>query len=188
MYEKVLKKTFLKKVLKKSNTRLKYPWNSTPTHNISKASSKVYLGNANRVPHKDVLKPHSIVTCNLTHKAAKIPHAKLDICKPFNNQSSTLSPKVIRSSGLNTHKQQSPANIRKPSCSVTKLSQLKAHKSANQKLHQDCGFDTNNESANHLHYKLNHLWWKYHIKKFLFLSSYLCNFCFYHVKWIFLCW
>ena len=66
-----------------------------PTHNSSKVSSKVYLGNANRVLRTDVLKPGSIATCNLTHK--------LDIWKPSNNQSSTLSPDVIGSLCLNTH-------------------------------------------------------------------------------------
>ena len=35
------------------------------TQNSSKVSSKVYLGNANRVLRKDVLKPGSIATCNL---------------------------------------------------------------------------------------------------------------------------
>ena len=64
-----------------------------PTHNSSKVSSKVSLGNnANRVLHKDVLKPRFIATCNLIHKAAKFPHVKLDIRKPSNNQLSTLSP------------------------------------------------------------------------------------------------
>ena len=74
-----------------------------PTHKSTKVSSKVYLGNANRVLGKDALKPCSIATCNLTHKAAKIPHVKLDIWKPSNNQSSTLSPNVIVSLCLNTH-------------------------------------------------------------------------------------
>ena len=77
---------------------------------------------------------------------------------------------------LNNHKRLSPANIHKPSRSVTKLSQLMAHNSAHQKLHQGHGADTHNVSANHLHYKFNHIWWKYHVKKFLFLSSYLCKF------------
>ena len=53
-----------------------------PTHNISKVSSKVYLSNANRILCKYVLKPRSIATCNLTHKAANIAHVKLDIRKP----------------------------------------------------------------------------------------------------------
>ena len=136
---------------------------------------KVYLGNANRVLRKDVLKPRSIATCNLTHKAAKIPHVKLDIRKPSNNQSSTLSPNVIGSLCLNTHKQTSPANIRKPSRSVTKLSHLKSRNSAHQKLHHDRRVDTNNVSVNHLRYKSNHLWCN-HMKKNLFLSSYLCEF------------
>ena len=56
-----------------------------PTHKSTKVSSKVYLGNANRVLGKDALKPCSIATCNLTHKAAKIPHVKLDIRKSSNN-------------------------------------------------------------------------------------------------------
>ena len=77
---------------------------------------------------------------------------------------------------LNTHKQPSPANICKPSCSVTKLSHSKAHKSAHKQLHHDRGVDTNNVSANHLRYKLNHLWWKCHVKKFLFMPSYFCKF------------
>ena len=73
-------------------------------------------------------------------------------------------------------------HFRKPSRSVTKLSHLKARKSAHHdrimtaKLHHDCGLDTNNGSANHLRYKSNHIWWKYHVNKFLFLSSYLCKF------------
>ena len=50
-----------------------------PTHKSSKFYSKVYIGNANGVLFKDVLKLHSFATCNLTHKAAKIPHVKLDI-------------------------------------------------------------------------------------------------------------
>ena len=101
-----------------------------PTHRSSKVSSKVYLGNANRVLREDVLKPRSIATCNLTHKAAKIPHLKLDIRKLSNNQSPTVSPNVIRSLRLNTLKQPSHANILKPSRSVTKLSHLKARNSA----------------------------------------------------------
>ena len=107
----------------KSNTRIDMPVKfsmTRATQNSSKVSSKVYLGNANRVLCKDVLKPGSIATCNLTHKAAKIPYVKLNICKLSNNQSSTLSPNVIRSSCLNTHKQPLPANIRTPSRSVTK--------------------------------------------------------------------
>ena len=63
-----------------------------PTHKVSKVSSKV---NANRVLCKVVLKPHPIATCNLTHKAAKIPHVKLDIRKPSNHQSSTLPPNIV---------------------------------------------------------------------------------------------
>ena len=98
-----------------------------PTHKVSKVSSKV---NANRVLCKVVLKPHSIATCNLTHKAAKIPHVKLDIRKSSNNQSSTLSSNVIWSLCLKIHKQPSLANKRKPSLSFTKLSHLKARKSA----------------------------------------------------------
>ena len=70
----------------------------------------------------------------------------------------------------------SPANICKPSCSVTKLSYLKAHNLSHQKLHNDHGVDTKNISANHLHYKSNHLWWKYHVKKILIFSSYICEF------------
>ena len=147
-----------------------------PTLSISKVLSKVYLSNANRVLGKDVLKPHSTVTCNLIHEAANIPHVKLDIRKPSNSQSSTLSPNVIGTLYLNTHKQPSSANIRKPSRSVTKLSHLKARKSVHRKLHHDRGVDANNVSANHLRYKSNHLWWKYHVKKLLFMSSYLCEF------------
>ena len=125
---------------------------------------------------KDVLKLRSIATCNLTHKAAKIPHVKLDIRKLSNNQSPTVSPNVIRSLHLNTHKQPSHAKIRKPSRSVTKLSHLKARNAAHQKLHHDRGVDTKNVSANHLRYKSNHLWWKYHVKKKKNFSSYLCEF------------
>ena len=129
-----------------------------PTHNISEVSSIVYLGIANRVLRKDVFKPRSIATYNLTHKVAKIPYVKLDIRKPFNNHSSTLSPNVIGSLCLSTHKQPSPANICKSSRSVIKLFHLKARKSAHKKLHHNCGDDTNNVSANHLRYKSNHLW------------------------------
>ena len=136
---------------------------SSPTHNSSNVSSKVYLGNANRVLCKDVLKPCSFATCNLTHKAAKIPHVKLNICKPSNNQLSTVSLNVIGSLHLNTHKQQSPANIHKPSRSVTKLSCLKARNLSHQKLHHDRGVGSKNVLANHLRYKSNHLWWKYNI-------------------------
>ena len=50
-----------------------------PTHNISKVSSKVFFSDANRVLCKDVLKPRSIATCNLTHKTANIPHVKLHL-------------------------------------------------------------------------------------------------------------
>ena len=146
------------------------------THKSSKISSKVSLGNANRVLRKDDLKPRSIATCNLTHKAAKIPHVKLDIRKPSNNQPTTTSPNVIGSLHLNTHKQPSLANIRKQSRSVTKLSHLKALNSAHQILHHDRGVDTENVSGNHLRYKSNHLWWKYHVKKNLIFSSYLCEF------------
>ena len=57
-----------------------------PTHKSSKAPSKVYLDNANKVfLCKDVLKPRSIATCNLTHKADKILNVKLEICKPSSN-------------------------------------------------------------------------------------------------------
>ena len=58
---------------------------------------------------KDILKPRSTATCNQTHKAAKIPQVKLDIHKPSSNQSSTLSPNVIGSLYLNTHKHPSRA-------------------------------------------------------------------------------
>ena len=43
-----------------------------PTHNTPKVSKKVYLSKANRILCKDVLKPRSIGTCNLTHKIANI--------------------------------------------------------------------------------------------------------------------
>ena len=128
-----------------------------PTHRSSKVSSKVYLVNANRILRKDVLKPRSIATCNLTHTAAKIPHVKLDICKPSNNQSPTVSLNVIGSLRLNNHKQASPANIRKSSRSVTKLSHLKVGNSSHQKLHHDRGVDTKDVSGNRLRYKSNHL-------------------------------
>ena len=62
-----------------------------PTLKSSKVPSKVYLDNANRVLRKDVLKPRSIATCNLTHKAAKIPHVKLNIHKLSTNQSPSVS-------------------------------------------------------------------------------------------------
>ena len=89
----------------KSNTRIEIPvkFNKTrPTHKSSKVSSKVYSGNANRVLRKDVFKPRSFVTCNLTHKAAKISHVKLHIRTPSNNQSATVPPNVIESLRLNT--------------------------------------------------------------------------------------
>ena len=108
----------------KSNTRIEIPLkfdNTSPTHNSSKASSKVYLGNVNRALRKDVLKLRSIATCNLTHKAAKIPHVKLHIVKPSNNQLSKVSQNVIGSLRLNIHKQPSPTIIRKPSRTVTKF-------------------------------------------------------------------
>ena len=82
-----------------------------PTHKSSKVSSKVYLGNANRVLSEDVLKPRSIATCNLTHKAAKIPHVMLDIRKPTNNQSPTLSPNVVGSLRLNTSNHHLPTYV-----------------------------------------------------------------------------
>ena len=136
----------------KSNTRIdKVKFDKTrPTLKSSKVPSKVYLDNANRVLRKDVLKPHSTATCNLTHKAAMILHVKLDIRKLSNNQSPTVSPNVIRSLRLIAHKQPSHANIRKPSRSVTKLSHLKARNSAHQKLHHDRDVDTKNVSVNHL--------------------------------------
>ena len=95
-------------------------------------SPQVYLDNANSVLCRDVLKPRSITTCNLTHKAAKIPHVKLGIRKLSNNQSPTVSPNVIRSLCLNNRKQPSHANIRKPSRSVTKLFHLRARNTAHQ--------------------------------------------------------
>ena len=152
----------------KSNTRIEIPVKFDKTRTtlqISKIPSKGYLDNANRVLPKDVLKPRSIATCNLTYKAAKIPHVKLDIRKLSNNQSPTVSPNVIRSLLLNSHKQPSYANIRKPSRSVSILSHLKARNSAHQKLHHDHGADTKNVLANHLRYKSDHLWWKYQVKK-----------------------
>ena len=164
---------------KKSNTRIEIPvkFNKTrPTLKSSKVPSKVYLDNAARILRKDVLKLRYISTCNLTHKAAKTPHVKLDICELSNNQSPTVPPNVIRSLRLSTHKQLSHANRRKHSRSVTKLSHLKVRNSAHQKLHHDRGADTKSVSANHLRYKLNHLWWKYHVQKNLIFSSYLCEF------------
>ena len=113
-------------------------------------------------------------SCVLVRKSSDksiFPISQLNI-----RNSVTVSPNVIRSLRLNTHKQPSHANIRKPSRSVTKLSHLKARNSAHQKLHHDRGVDTKNVSANHLRYKSNHLWWKYHVKKNLIFSSYLCEF------------
>ena len=49
----------------KSNTRIEIPvkFNMTrPTHQSSTVFNKVYLGNASRVLHKDVLKPRCITT------------------------------------------------------------------------------------------------------------------------------
>ena len=113
-------------------------------------------------------------SCVLVRKSSDksiFPISQLNI-----RNSVTVSPNVIRSLRLNTHKQPSHANIRKPSCSVTKLSHLKARNSAHQKLHHDCGVDTKNILTSHLRYKSNHLWWKYHVKKILIFSSYLCEF------------
>ena len=65
----------------KSNTRIEIPVKfdkTIPTLKSSKVPSKIYLDNDNRVLPKDVLKPRSVVTCNLTQKAAKIPHVKLE--------------------------------------------------------------------------------------------------------------
>ena len=96
----------------KSNTRIEIPVKFDKTRPILKSSkvpSKIYLDNANRVLRKDVLKPRSIAICNLTHKAAKIPHVKLDIRKLSNIQSPTVSPNVTRSLRLNTLKQPSHA-------------------------------------------------------------------------------
>ena len=132
-----VRKSSDKSIFPHSNTRIEIPvkFNKTsPIHKSSKVSSKVYLRNANRVLRKDVLKPRSIATCNLTHKAAKIPHVKLDIRKPSNNQLSTVSPNVIGSLRLNNHKQPPPTNIRKPSRSVTKLSHLKVRNLSHEKL------------------------------------------------------
>ena len=137
----------------KSNTRTKIPVKfdkTRPTFKSSEVPSKVCLDNVNRVLSKDVLKPRSIATCNLTLKAAKIPHVKLDICKLTNNQSPTVSPNVISSLRLNTHNQPSHANIRKPSRCVTKLSHLEDRNSARQKFHHDRSVDTKNVSTNHL--------------------------------------
>ena len=166
----------------KSNTRteISIKFNKArQTHKSPKVSSKVYLGNSDRVLHKDFIKPRSIATCNLTDKSAKIPHVNLDIRKPSNNQSSRGSPNVIGSLRLNTHKQPSPANICKPSRSFTKLTQLKVCNSAHQKFHHDHGVDTKNVSENHLRYKSNHLPWKYHVKKIYFYLHSNVSFCFY---------
>ena len=65
----------------KSNTRIEISVKldkTIPTLKSSKVPSKAYLDNDNRVLCKYVLKPRSIVTCNLTQKAAKIPHVKLE--------------------------------------------------------------------------------------------------------------
>ena len=75
---------------RKLNTRIEIPVKlikARPTHKGPIISSKVCLGNSDRVLHKDVLKVRSIATWNLTQKSAKIPHVKLDIPKPSNNQS-----------------------------------------------------------------------------------------------------
>ena len=146
-----------------------------PTHEVS---SKVYLSNANSVLRKGVLKPRPITTCNLIHKAAKFPDEKVDICKPTNNQSSALSPNVIRTSCLNIRKQSSPTSIGKPFYSVTKLSHLKSRKSAHRKLHHDRGFNTDIVLENQIiksnhQIKSNYLWWKYHVNEFLLTYSYL---------------
>ena len=119
----------------------------------------------------DILKLCSVVSCNLTHKAAKIPHVKLDIRKPCNNKSPTFSPNVIGSLCLDAQRQASPTNIRKPSRSVTKLSHSKVRNSARQKLHH------------RLCYKSNHIWCKYHVKNFCFYLHTYVNFCFYSYFW-----
>ena len=165
----------------KWNTRIMIPVKSNITGPTHEVSSKVYLSNANSVLRKGVLKPRPIDTCNLIHKAAKFPDEKVDICKPSNNQSSALCPNVIRTSCLNIRKQSSPTSIRKPSYSVTKLSQLKARKSAHQKLHHDRGFNTDIVLENQIiksnhQIKSNHLWWKYHVNEFLLTYSYLFEF------------
>ena len=166
---------------RKSSIRTEIPlkFNKTrPTHKSYKVSSKVHLINANRVLGKDVLKLRCITTCNLTHKATTIPHVKLSIRNSFNNQSTTVSPNVIWSLRLNYHKQPSPANIRKPSCNVTKLSHLKLSTS---KLHHDRAVDAKNVSANHLRYKSNYWWWKYQKKKYIFLVILMRIFVFTHL-------
>ena len=66
--------------------------------------------------------------------------------------------------------------MRKPPRSTTKLSHSKARNSAYQKLYHDRDVDTKSVSANHLCYKSNHLWWKYHVKNVSIFSSYLCEF------------
>ena len=45
-----------------------------PTYNIPEVSSKEFLSNADRLLRKDVLKPRSIATCNVSHKVAKTPY------------------------------------------------------------------------------------------------------------------
>ena len=77
---------------------------------------------------------------------------------------------------LGNRKQPSPTNIRKPSRSITKLSHLKARKSKYQELHHDGVVNTDVVSENHLRCKSNHLWQRYHVKKFLFMSLYLWEF------------
>ena len=61
---------------------------------------------------------------------------------------------------------------------------MKARNSAHEKFHHDRGVDTKNVPANHLRYKSNHLWWKYHIKKiFNFLFTLMRIFTFTHFFW-----
>ena len=80
------------KLVENTSTEIPMKFNMTwPTYNISNVSSNVYSSDPNRAPHKDVHKPRSITTCNLTHKVAKSSHVKVDIRKPSNNQSSPLS-------------------------------------------------------------------------------------------------
>ena len=125
-----------------------------------------------------MVKPRSVATSNQLHKAFKIPHLKVDIFKPSNNQSSAFSPNVIGTSCLNTREQPSPTNIGKSSRHVIKLSHLKTSKTAHWKLHHEGGVNTGTVSENRLHCKTHHSRRKYAVRNFFLCHHTHGNFCF----------
>ena len=56
------------------------------------------------------------------------------------------------------------------------MSHLEVRKTAHQKLYRDDGVNNETVSEIHLRCKSNHVWWKYHVKKFLVMSSYIWEF------------